>query len=162
MNLDTFASCVEKLFYSCGFFVIEGALALDFIWFLISGGSFEGSTGWLSCFFIVAASGMPGIFSPGFIVRTAVFGLMPGVGVAPFGTFMTAFAGGMPGVEFAEGGTGEVDISGGRSFALTLVAMFELCAAFAFAFDAGVEPQPMARSEIRIAKRKGTALNIYK
>ena len=160
MCLGTVRLCVGKLFYSCGFFVIEGAFAFDFIWFLISGGSFEGSTGWLSCFFIVAASGMPGIFSPGFIVRTAVFGLMPGVGVAPFGTFMTALAGGMPGVEFAEGGTGDVDISGGRSFALTLVAMFELCAVFAF--DAGVEPQPMARSEIRIAKRKGTALNIYK
>lgn len=132
--MDRISALVSKFY--CGFFVIEGApfelfvivgvlVFDDFMVFRNSGGSFEGSTGWLICFFIVAASGIPGIFSPGFIVRTAVLGLIPGVGAVPGAMFVTWFAGGIPGVEFADGGTGEVDIPEGSSFGFTLVTTLE-------------------------------------
>jgi hypothetical protein len=158
-------SCLGKTAFFdryCGFFVIAGGAEfefIDFIVFLISGGSFDESTGCVICFFIVAASGIPGIFSPGFIVRTAFLGLIPGVGVAPGGTLVTEFASGIPGVVFADGGTGEVDIPGGSSAAFALVMTLPLRVDV---FAVGVDPQAMLSTEIERAKNIVNAFAIYR
>jgi hypothetical protein len=83
-----------------------------------------------SCFRANSGS-IPGIFSPGRIVRTAVFGLIPGAG-DEFRSTLTLPLAGIPGVVFADGWTGWVENPGGR-LALSAAARFAFAAAFAFA-----------------------------
>jgi hypothetical protein len=141
----------------CGFFfiIIEGEFAFEFVLAFKalrnSGGSFEGSTGVDICFLIVAASGIPGIFSPGLIVRTL------GTAGAPFEVFATWLA---EGVVFVDGGTGEGDIPEGRLAGVLFAAALTLFDEVKLAD--GAEPQPKLKANVRSARKNRTALGIFK
>lgn len=154
----------------CGFFfvvIIDGELLLAFVFAADfiggadlmfgallpfkarrnSGGSFDGSTGVFSCFFTVAASGIPGIFSPGFSVW--IFG-------PPLDEFTARFVGGATLAFVAAGGDTSPDVV----FTEAVFAdIGELAAEFVFAD--GVEPQPKLKTRTKSAKKNGTACRIF-
>lgn len=83
---------------------------------------------------------------------------MPGVGVAPFGTALMAFAGGIPGVEFPDGCIGWGESPGGRFPGSRFDGRLE--SPERFEFVSAADPHAITIKVRQSKKRKERDLNI--